>query len=299
MKKMNIYKQVRERLEAGPVNMFTDLEGNHSFHAGPASPGFMLRIRRKPLLVILGGGHVGQAVCHLAAFIGMDTIVVDDRAAFSDPAMFPGAKKVIESDFKDFFSTADLDESCCAVICSRSHETDTVCLRGALQRKCRYIGMLGSAGKIGKCFSILEADGFSKEELSRIHAPIGLKIGGETPNEIAVAIIAEVMSVCPKEKGAVYIDKGLMDTLAEAQEGSVICTISGFRGSVSRKSGFLVLRPDMTAIGTIGGGEVEHLAIEAARRMAGKPSQSRYETFEHDCADGNCFGQITVFFEVI
>ena len=144
-------------------------------------------------LYIFGGGHVGLKTAELAAFWGQSVTVIDDRAEFVTPERFPNAETVECPEYENAFANFAVDESSCIVIVTRGHRYDNVVLRQALATRAGYIGMIGSKGKIKQGFEQLLAEGWTQADLDRVHAPIGLKIGSETPAEIAISIIAEIL----------------------------------------------------------------------------------------------------------
>lgn len=144
-------------------------------------------------LYIFGGGHVGLKTAELADFWGQSVTVIDDRAEFVTAERFPYGETVVCPEYENAFGNFTIDESSCVVIVTRGHRYDNTVLRQALATKAGYIGMIGSKGKIKQGFEQLAAEGWSQEDLARVHAPIGLKIGSETPAEIAISIIAEIL----------------------------------------------------------------------------------------------------------
>jgi len=152
-------------------------------------------IRSKLHVVIFGGGHVGQAVALMSAIVGYRVTVVDDREEFAsrkrltDPAI-----ELLVSDYDTASRKIELDSNSAVVIVTRGHQYDEVCLRSVIRSEARYVGMIGSRRRVLAVLDRLNREGFSREELSRLHAPIGLKIGGRSPQEIAVSIVAEIIN---------------------------------------------------------------------------------------------------------
>ncbi len=136
----------------------------------------------KPLLVMIGAGHVGAAVMHIAEFIGYDTLLIDDRADEQIADKIAAAGRFVR--VKDF--EAEI---------KHGHTHDGAALAGVLDKNAAYIGMIGSSKKIAALFAKLTAQGASEEQLSTVYTPIGLDIGGETPEEIAVSIMAQIQQV--------------------------------------------------------------------------------------------------------
>jgi len=146
-------------------------------------------------LYILGAGHVAHSVHKVARLAGFETVIIDDREAYANRERFPDAREVIAEDFERAMAKVDPDENSYVVIVTRGHRDDMRCLRWAVDTRARYIGMIGSKRKVISVYSELEKDGVPREKLERVNAPIGLEIGAITPEEIAVAIVAEMIAV--------------------------------------------------------------------------------------------------------
>lgn len=147
-------------------------------------------------LFLFGAGHVSRPVAELASVVDFQTVVLDDRAEFSNAERFPRADqvKVIPS-FPRAFERLEIDGDSYVVILTRGHLHDKTVLEQALKSGAGYIGMIGSRRKRDLIYSELLTKGFSQSDLERVHAPIGLAIGAETPEEIAVSIVAELIQV--------------------------------------------------------------------------------------------------------
>jgi xanthine dehydrogenase accessory factor len=148
----------------------------------------------EPVLYIFGGGHVSTQIVPLAARVGFRVHVMDDRADFASPDRFPEASEVLECSFDSVVERLPIDGSSYIVVVTRGHAHDKVVLGQALKTPARYIGMIGSKRKIRIIFDRLMEEGFTREDLDMVHSPIGLAIGAETPEEIAVSIVAELIS---------------------------------------------------------------------------------------------------------
>ena len=146
-------------------------------------------------LYILGAGHVAHSVHKVARLAGFETVIIDDREAYANRERFPDAREVIAEDFERAMAKVDPDENSYVVIVTRGHRDDMRCLRWAVDTRARYIGMIGSKRKVISVYNELEKDGVPREKLERVNAPIGLEIGAITPEEIAVAIVAEMIAV--------------------------------------------------------------------------------------------------------
>jgi xanthine dehydrogenase accessory factor len=147
-------------------------------------------------LLLVGGGHVGQAVGRLAAEVGFDIWVLDDRDRFVSPERFPAASRRLVGDIGTTLRdlVPELTASTFAVILTRGHNHDEEALYHLAPTKCGYVGMIGSKRKIRMIFEDLVAKGIAPEALERVHAPLGYNIGSQTVPEIAVSIVAELIA---------------------------------------------------------------------------------------------------------
>ena len=143
---------------------------------------------------VFGAGHCGEKLIPVLSMIGFSTVVVDDRPDFANEVRFPRADRiVVPESFAAAVETLSIDERGYVIIVTRGHAHDRDVLAQALKTPACYIGMIGSKSKVAKTFEALEKQGFSPDDLARVHAPIGLSIGAETPEEIAVSIAAQVI----------------------------------------------------------------------------------------------------------
>jgi xanthine dehydrogenase accessory factor len=144
-------------------------------------------------LIIIGAGHVGQALADLGAMLGFHVVVIDDRGAFANRERFPHAAEIIVRPFEAALDSLKLDRNCYVVAVTRGHAFDEIALRTTLKQKPGYVGMIGSKRRVRATLERIEADGVDRAVLEQVHAPIGLDIGAETPEEIAVSIMAEII----------------------------------------------------------------------------------------------------------
>lgn len=144
---------------------------------------------------IFGGGHVSRALVPVIAAAGFRAVVYDDREEFADPALFPQAEEVLLGEFTGIGQRVELTEEDYVVIMTRGHQADYEVLEQTLRSGVRYLGCIGSRRKLAIGRERLLAAGFTEEEYGRVHAPIGLEIGAETPEEIAVSVAAELIAV--------------------------------------------------------------------------------------------------------
>lgn len=143
---------------------------------------------------LFGAGHVSQQLAKVTGLVGFRTVVIDDREEFANRKRFPDADEVlVVPDYHHLFEKITIDPESYMVIVTRGHLFDRYVLAQCLQSKAVYIGMIGSKRKIRLVYEQLEKEGYSREQLEKVHSPIGMMIGAETPEEIAVSITAELI----------------------------------------------------------------------------------------------------------
>ena len=145
---------------------------------------------------IIGAGHVAMFTARLAAMTGFRVAVMDDRAEFANRGRFPEAAEVrIVDDYHRCLNESEVDEDAFVIIVTRGHLHDKEALAQALRTRAGYVGMIGSRRKRNAIYNALLQEGFTSEDINRVHSPIGLSIDAETPEEIAVSIAAEMIQV--------------------------------------------------------------------------------------------------------
>ena len=155
-----------------------------------------------PLLYIFGAGHVGANIYKVALIAGFEVVVVDDRDAFANRERFPDALDIRAGDMDLVMSQLDPADSSYIAIVTRGHRHDLRVLRWAVDTKARYIGMIGSGRKVLTVFEQLEKEGIPHESFDRVFAPIGLRLGAVTPEEIAISVVAELIAIRRHCEGA-------------------------------------------------------------------------------------------------
>jgi xanthine dehydrogenase accessory factor len=153
-----------------------------------------------PMLFIFGGGHVGGQVCRLAAHVGFRVVMVDDRPQFANPRRHPDAAQWVVAPMEEAFAQLPIDGQSYVIAATRGHQHDEAVIEQAIRTPARYVGMLGSERKKLLMWRRIEARGGSRERLDQVYAPVGLNIGADTPEEIAVSVVAELVRV---RRGAV------------------------------------------------------------------------------------------------
>lgn len=249
-------------------------------------------------LVILGGGHVGCALCRLAGVMGYDITVMDDRKEFASPDRFPEADRVICAPFHELEERIPALENSYYVVVTRGHQGDYLCADLLLKRSFTYLGMIGSRKKVARVKQSLLAAGHDPQTVEKMQAPIGLKLGGNEPEEIAVSILAQIVQIRNLDR-----KEGMSQQVQKAlEEGipGVLVTIVEKTGSAPRGAGCAMLvADDGTVYGTIGGGLMEHRAMQDARSVGIVPTEIRYDLSSEEAGDLGmvCGGSILVRME--
>jgi len=218
-------------------------------------------------LVVCGGGHISQPLVKMAALLDFIVTVIDDRPLFANVARFPEAALVMCSPFDQALSSLVLTRQTYAVIVTRGHRHDAMCVRQLIAADIAYLGMIGSRRRVREMREVLLAEGVAKDRVAALYAPIGLGIGAETPAEIAVSILAEIIEVKNRSSlpsalgaGGCAPDLFVLQAVAAADSPKrlALATIISTWGSAPRKAGAqMVIYPDGGTIGTIGGGCME------------------------------------------
>jgi xanthine dehydrogenase accessory factor len=145
----------------------------------------------RPRLIVAGGGHVAQAIARQAHLLDFDVTILEDRPEFSDPARFGGAR-VLSGFIPQTLASLDCGWSSYIVVATRGHKLDGDCILAAVKTRARYIGLLGSRRKAVLIADMLREEGISEERIKSVHTPVGLDLGGRTPAEIALSVMAEI-----------------------------------------------------------------------------------------------------------
>jgi xanthine dehydrogenase accessory factor len=147
------------------------------------------------VLCILGAGHIAVPLAHLAKRTGFRVEVADDRVQFANAERFPDADRIVVDDFQSAAAQLTLGPNTYGVVVTRGHRGDADALTTLVGRNLRYVGLLGSKVKAVHVLSLLRQRGVLAEQLAAVHTPVGLDIGAEGPEEIAVSILAEMIAV--------------------------------------------------------------------------------------------------------
>ena len=201
-----VIKEALDTLATGePRTIHHDLTGPEASEVGMICGGtlevYLEPILSGPKVFLFGGGHVSLPVARLSKMAGFRVAVIDDRPEFANRERFPEAEEVIAEEFPSALKKLKTHRESYLVILTRGHAYDQEVLEWALGTAARYVGMIGSRKKVQTIFSNLKEKGVSAEKLESVHSPIGLDIGGKTPEEIAVSIVAEMIQERRKGKG--------------------------------------------------------------------------------------------------
>src|SRR5690349_15934805 len=184
-------------LSTGDARMATyhlDPEGGESVGScGATLEVFIEPLRPQPRLIVAGSGYVAQALARLCAPFGWRLALLDDRSEFVRAAALPDGVETAVGELPELIVAHHPDSMTAVVIVTRGHRSDGEALRAALETPAGYVGMIGSPSKVRQIFRALLKEGFAADALERVHAPIGLDLGAETPDEIALSIAAELL----------------------------------------------------------------------------------------------------------
>lgn len=228
-------------------------------------------VRNVQKLVVCGGGHVSIPIIQIAKLLEFHVTVLEDRPKFADHVRAAGADEVICDAFEKGLEQIEGDADTYFVIVTRGHRYDEICLEKILQKANAYVGMMGSRRRVAIVKDQLEERGTKRALLDAVHTPIGLKIGAETPAEIAVSIFAEIIQVKNQVLGCGGYSKELMEAVCGetySRLKKVLATIISRKGSAPRGVGTkMVIAEDGSLVGTIGGGCAESEVISKALLM--------------------------------
>ena len=319
---VNIYASIKDRPVDSRCELLTVIEGAHAGAKALYIDGrirvaygnvwadeiddndnsivmFRQQIGSRPRLIICGGGHVSAALVRMASLLAFDIWVIEDRPLFADNAKRQGADHVICGDYKETLAKLQPQADDYYVCMTRGHRFDMECLTEIFTKSYAYVGMMGSKKRAVIVKKDLEESGFSQEIISGLHSPIGLAIGGQTPEEIALSVISEIVKCKNERTSCTQVDKEVLDALIEAarqqapeaqnteaqkttvqeadaknsamresNEKYMLCTIIKKNGSAPRGVGTqMLVSSDNRIVGTIGGGCAEAEVISHCRRL--------------------------------
>jgi xanthine dehydrogenase accessory factor len=169
-------------------------DGNIGMLCGGLNEIYIKTFRSPEKLLIIGGGHIAYELFKLCDALQFKAVIFEDREEYGDPNRFPSAEIVL-GDYSECLKNYPIDDKCYVVIVTKGHKFDQGALEAVVNSEAKYIGMIGSLNKTKKIMENLKEKGISENKLKRVFAPIGVAIGGETPAEIAISIISEILLV--------------------------------------------------------------------------------------------------------
>lgn len=212
-------------------------------------------------LVICGAGHVSIPIIKIGLMADFSVSVIEDRYTFANHAIRAGAHQVICEPFEQGLKKIEGDKNTYFVIVTRGHRYDQICLEEIIKKEHAYIGMIGSKVRVKKVKDQLAEKGVDIKKLEKVHTPIGLNIKAETPAEIAIAIMAEIVQEKNQKKQSSGYSNGLLKTITTDEEQiqkKVLATIISRKGSAPREVGTkMLIYPDGRTVESLGGGCAE------------------------------------------
>jgi xanthine dehydrogenase accessory factor len=195
-----VWNAAREVIDTEkPKNLSFSLGQDAAYDEGLICGGqlniFVEPVVPQPQAFIFGGGHVSKSISKVATIAGFSTIIVDNREAFANPERFPEAEATYAEEYEDVFPKLPVTASSYLIIVTRGHRDDMRVLRWAVTTQARYIAMIGSKRKTISVIHELEHEGFPRDAFERVFAPMGLEIGAQSPEEIAISVVAEMIAV--------------------------------------------------------------------------------------------------------
>lgn len=202
---INCIKRKKSKLIKYDLNGSSKNENTVPMICGGETSIFIKVISPKDHLIIAGGGHISYKLSKLAKILGYTVTILDYRKEMLTKDRFPEADKLILGDIPENLSKISINPNTNIVIVTHGHRFDQECLETVIDTDAKYIGMIGSKNKVKTCLKNLKDKGISEDKLSKVYAPIGLNIGGETPEEIALSIMAEIQAVKYKKEDITHM----------------------------------------------------------------------------------------------
>ena len=249
-------------LQACTATGFLTLEGQRVFTE---------RFGAVPQLVVCGGGHVAAALVKQAKLLGLPVLAIDDREEFAQQLRAAGADTVLCASFAQALQNVPGGAETYFAVLTRAHTFDLDCLTQILQKPAAYVGMMGSRGRAALVRRQLLETGLDSQRVEALCAPIGLAIGAQTAAEIALSILAQIVQVKNARPQTEGYPIALLDAMMQAENAripAVLATIVARHGSTPRDVGAkMLILPDGSTVGSVGGGIMEHYTVQAARKM--------------------------------
>jgi len=312
-------KEKFEKISSVKESLVTDFEGHKLFAE---------RLGREKRIICCGGGHVALQTIALARTMDFDITVIEDRKQFCDLAMENGADRCILGKYEESLRDIESDSDTYFLVLTRGHLFDKECLGEILRKPHAYVGMIGSKHKINVVNNALLEEGFTREELDSVYTPIGIEIGAETPEEIAVSIMAEIIQIKNVKARNFGITKTMLKAIIDTESGKgleknatgkhaldgvhsdeprgMLCTITKKTGSAPRGIGSkMLVLPGKKIVGSVGGGRGEaSLIFIASQMLENKETNLKEASIDMTCDVASedsliCGGSIDVIIEPV
>lgn len=252
-------------------------------------------------LVVCGGGHVAQALVRLARVLGLPVCALEDRPEFAAALEQAGAAQVVQGPYPETLAQLPGSAGDYYVVLTRGHRYDLDCLRVILQKPLAYVGVMASRRRAELVRSQLREAGADPDRVAALHTPVGLAIGAETAQEIALSILAQIVQCKNSASRREAFAPDLLKAMAEEPDW-VLVTVVARQGSAPRAPGakMLVGRSGLLA-GSVGGGILEHEALLLARQMLDQGQDCRLAEFAAQSTGAEalaaCGGAVTLFLQ--
>ena len=301
--------------QAGPADfMRRDLSGLQSCTATgvqliEGQHVFVERFGAVPQLVVCGGGHVAAATVRLARLLGLPVLAIDDREEYAQQLRDAGADNVLCLPFEQALKQVPGSAETYFIVVTRAHAFDVICLEQILRKPAAYVGMMGSRGRSALVRRQLLEKGLEEKRVEALYAPIGLSIGSQTAEEIALSILAQIVQVKNGRPQTEGYPISLLDAMVQAENArtpAVLATIVARHGSTPRDVGAkMLVLPDGSTVGSVGGGIMEHYTVQAARKMLAQAApalqclQLSADGKNEDAAIAACGGSMEVLLQTL
>lgn len=264
---------------------------------------------REKQLVICGGGHISMPLIHFGVMMGYEVTVLEDRPLYADRAREAGATRVLCMPFEEGLKQVEGNTDAYFVIVTRGHRYDQICLEKIIQKEHAYIGMIGSRRRVALVKEKMVEQGCDKAILDTVYTPIGLAIGAETPVEISISIIAEIIEVKNRKKRTYGFSREILKAIKEPGEDQgrmILATIVKRKGSAPQGVGAkMLICQNGRCVGTIGGGCMEARVTRRALVLAAEEHPGP-EIFHGDLTESDaeedgmvCGGVVDILLEVV
>ena len=287
-------------LQACTSTGFLTLEGQRAFAE---------RFGAVPQLVVCGGGHVATAVVRQAKLLGLPVLAIDDREEFARQLRAAGADTVLCAPFTQALQDVPGGAETYFAVLTRSHAFDLDCLTQILQKPAAYVGMMGSRGRAALVRRQLLEAGLDSQRVESICAPIGISIGAQTAAEIALSILAQIVQTKNARPQTEGYPIALLDAIVQAEKAhtpAVLATIIARHGSTPRDVGAkMLILPDGSTVGSVGGGIMEHYTVQAALKLFAQDTpalqclQLSADGKNEDAAIAACGGSMEVLLQTL